>query len=260
MDPSQAIGNSYQTGREHQLGLDILRPARDALEAAGAHFSVNAIKDASTRARYVEGIQRISRMVQEEVTAGRMTAAHGAEFCQAMRNQIMVETRKVTSAQALPFAQVKKADGLAMDALLDRYAQRLFNKPFRLLGEAEKDRAYYAVIESAGRSNVRVTIGTARIRTAGKVGILLTATLAGYAIVTANDRMTEAARQGTVVGGGMLGGALAGLAISSICGPGAPFCAIAVLLIGSTSGAIVSDAAFDAYMDEVREFQAWQIR
>jgi hypothetical protein len=58
----------------------------------------------------------------------------------------------------------------------------------------------------------------------------------------------------------MIGGALAGLAVSSVCGPGAPLCAIAVLLIGSAAGATITGAAYDVYMDEVREFQAWRIR
>jgi hypothetical protein len=155
---------------------------------------------------------------------------------------------------------VKKAQGLHLETLLDRYSDRLFSKPFRSLTDAEKDRAYYAVIEAAGRNNVKITAKTARLRVAGKVGILVTAALAGYEIATADDKVGEAARQGTVIEGGMIGGALAALAVSSVCGPGAPFCAIAVLIIGSTAGATITGAAYDVYMDEVREFQAWKIR
>jgi hypothetical protein len=133
----------------------------------------------------------VSKLVQEEVDSGRMSAADGAAFCQTMRNQIMVETRKVTPPQGLPFAQAKKAEGLHLDTLLDRYSERLFSKPFRNLTDAEKDRAHYAVIEAAGRNNVKVTAKTARLRVAGKVGILVTAALAGYEIVKADDKVSE---------------------------------------------------------------------
>jgi hypothetical protein len=265
MPDNQANSNTvysgpYQTKQEHSLNSNILQSARDSFEAAGLYFSSNAISDASVRARYADGIRRVSKMVQEEVDSGRMSVADGASFCQTMRNQIMEETRKITSPQALPFAQVKKAQGLHLETLLDRYSDRLFSKPFRSLTDAEKDRAYYAVIEAAGRNNVKITAKTARLRVAGKVGILVTAALAGYEIATADDKVGEAARQGTVIEGGMIGGALAALAVSSVCGPGAPFCAIAVLIIGSTAGATITGAAYDVYMDEVREFQAWKIR
>jgi hypothetical protein len=257
---STVLHGPYETRQEHSLDRAFLKSARESLEAAGIYFSTSAISDATVRARYAEGIRRISRMVQEEVDAGRMSASEGAAFCNSMRNQIMEETRRVTSPQGLAAAQAKKAHGYTLDTILDRYSNRLFSKPFRYLTEAEKDQAYYSAIEAAGRNDVVVTAKTARLRTAGKVGILVSAALAGYSILTADDKLTETARQGTIIEGGMIGAFLAGLTISTICGPGAPFCAVAVLIIGSTAGATVTDVAYDRYLDEVREFQEWGIR
>lgn len=241
-------------------GSNILRSAREALESAGVYFGTQAISDAQTRTRYAEGIRRMSQMVQDEVNAGTMTAAEGAAFCQQMRNRIMEETRKATSPQGLPFAQAKKLDGRSLDWLLDRYSQKLFSKPFTSLSAAERDRAYWAVIEAAGHNNASVTAKVARLRTAGKVSILITAALAAHEVVTANDKATELARQGTIIQGGVLGGFIGGLAVSPVCGPAAPICAIAVLLIGSAAGSIATQMAFDAYEDELREFQAWRMR
>lgn len=53
-----------------------------------------------------------------------------------------------------------------------------------------------------------------------------------------------------IIGGGAAGGLLAGLGVSLICGPGAPFCAIAVVLAGGAVGGI----AADALDDELEEF------
>ncbi|MGA7815088.1 hypothetical protein, partial [Caballeronia sp.] len=256
---STAVNGPFQTKQEHALSSNVLKNARDSLESAGLYFSTMAISDAAVRARYDDGIRRLSGIVQEEVNAGRITPLEGAEFCQSTRNQIMEETRKVTSPWGLASAQNLKGEGVGLETILDRYSNRLFSKPFRLLTEAEKDRAYYAVIEAAGRSNAKVSAKTARLRVGGKVGILITGALAAYSIASADDKITETARQGTVVTGGMIGGALAGLAVSSVCGPGAPFCAIAVLIIGSSAAASLTDAAYDLYLEEVREFQAWGI-
>ncbi len=58
-----------------------------------------------------------------------------------------------------------------------------------------------------------------------------------------------------IIGGGAAGGLLAGLGVSLICGPGAPFCAIAVVLAGGAVGGI----AADALDDELEEFSKWEV-
>jgi hypothetical protein len=253
--------DQYDTNKEHSLdGSKILEAARNSLESAGASFATDAIVDSDTRQRYMDGIKRISRTVQTEVDSGHISAADGASYCQEMRNRILMEARKITSPQALGYAQYKKADGRSLPWLLDKYSDKLFQKPFSTLTDAEKDRAYYAVIEAAGRDDAKITAATGRLRTVGKVGLLITAALAAHAILTADDKIKEAAKQGTVLQGGVLGGYLAGLAVASICGPGAPFCAIAVVLIGSVMGSLSTEYSFDAYSDETEEYRTWKIQ
>ena len=92
------------------------------------------------------------------------------------------------------------------------------------------------------------------MKNAARGTILLTAGLAAYAILESDDKVTETSRQGTVIQGGMLGGYLAGLGTSFLCGPGAPLCALAVAIIGTTAGAMVTDV-FDAYEVEIKELQ-----
>lgn len=52
---------------------------------------------------------------------------------------------------------------------------------------------------------------------------------------------------------------LAGLGVSLICGPGAPFCAIAVVLAGSAAGGITGSLAADTLDDELEEFSKWEV-
>lgn len=63
---------------------------------------------------------------------------------------------------------------------------------------------------------------------------------------------------GVVIGGGAAGGFLAGLGVSLICGPGAPVCAIAVVLAGSAVGGVAGSMAAGSLDDEFEEFSKWE--
>ena len=80
-----------------------------------------------------------------------------------------------------------------------------------------------------------------------------------YEILNADNKVKETARQGLIIGGGAAGGLLAGLGVSILCGPGAPFCAIAVVLIGSVAGGVVGSGVAEALDDELEEFSHWDI-
>ena len=51
---------------------------------------------------------------------------------------------------------------------------------------------------------------------------------------------------------------LAGLGVSLICGPGAPVCAIAVVLAGSAVGGVAGSMAAGSLDDEFEEFSKWE--
>jgi hypothetical protein len=252
--------DEFNINQMHVLDDDsILKSARDALESAGARFSMDAIMDANVRVRYMNGIKRMSLAVQEEVASGRVSIRDAAIFCNEVRNQILEEGRKVTSTQARAYAEYLKPTGVSLDELLDKYSKP-FKKSFSELTEFEKNQVYYSVIEASGRDRATVTIATKRLKLIGKVGLLVTAVLATHAILNSENKVTEIARQGTVIQGGVLGMFVAGLTVGAICGPGAPACAVAVLLIGAATGSVATEVAFETYMDEVKEYATWGIR
>lgn len=249
----------FVVNQHHNLD-GVLQKAIEAFEAAASRFAADCIKDANARQAYMTNIKRISREVKAEVDRGKITVKDGAEFCHQMRNKIMNESRAVTSAQGRAYAESLKKEGKTLQNLLDEYSNKLFKRPFSALTDAEKNKVYYSVIESAGRDRASVTAATRRLRVLGKVGLLITAALGVHAIAIADNKQKETVRQGAIVGGGLAGGWLAGLAVSGICGPGAPICAVAVVLIGGIAGGLAAEGAVDAFDEELEEFTRWQIR
>jgi hypothetical protein len=250
---------SLAFNESHELD-GVLQKYLEAYEAAAARFATDAITDAAARQNYQKNTKRLAEMVLEEVRSGKITAKEGMEFAQQMRNQIMAETRALTSPQALAYAEKLKPTGLTVEYLLDKYAKELFNRPYSALTDAEKSKVYYAVIEAGGRSRPSVNVKTQRLRVAGKVCWLITAALAAYAIGTAENKGKETIRQGALLGGGFGGGALAGLAVSTICGPGAPICAVATVLVGTLAGGLAANILVDTFDEELEEFTRWGIR
>lgn len=55
------------------------------------------------------------------------------------------------------------------------------------------------------------------------------------------------------------GGFLAGLGVSAICGPAAPACAVAVVLIGSMAGGIAGSVVADTFDEELEELSHWEV-
>ena len=73
--------------------------------------------------------------------------------------------------------------------------------------------------------------------------------------MNAENQPKEAARQGIIVGAGAVGGILAGMGVSAICGPAAPIRAIAVVLAGTVAG----EAVASSLDEEQEEFTHWDI-
>ncbi|MDW5416457.1 hypothetical protein R6242_07705 [Iodobacter sp. CM08] len=231
-----------------------------AFEAAAAKFAENCIHDGIERQNYSKNIKRISQQIREDVANGKMSVKQGAEFSQTMRNRIMEELRVASSPVGKSFAKSLKKEGTSMQVLLDKYADGIFKKPYSALTSVEKNKIYYAVIEASGRSSARVNAVTSRLRLLGKVCLLVTAGYAIYSIGKAENKEKEAITQGTVIGAGLAGGWAAGLAVTAICGPAAPFCAVAVVLVGAMAAGAAADATLSAYDEELEEFTKWDVR
>lgn len=249
----------YQVNQRHELESP-LKKSLDMLEAAAARFATDAIKDGSVRISYQNNINRMAQAVLEEVNSGKLTAKEGMEFATAMRNKIMEEHRTVTSPQALASAEKHKLNGKTVEQLLDKKARDIYQKGFYILTPAEQNKVYYAVIESSARSSGKFDVKATRLKVMGKVAWIVTAALATHAVMGADNKKKEVVKQGATIGGGVAGGAAAGLMVSTICGPGAPICAIAVVLAGSVAGGLLAESIVDSLDEELEEFSRWQMQ
>jgi hypothetical protein len=200
-----------------------------------------------------------STAFQQHARAGNITVEDGTKFSNEMRNKIMFEHRKLTSAQGLAIVQKKKRAGKTHIDVLNEKSQAQFNKNYEQLSKLQQKEVLYRALERSGSANTNFTAGTKIMTAMGKVGIILTAVIATYQILNADDKPKETARQATILGGGAAGGFFAGLGISTICGPAAPACAIAVVLIGSIAGAIAGGVAADTFDAELEELAHWDI-
>ncbi|PWE45198.1 hypothetical protein C9I50_04290 [Pseudomonas prosekii] len=254
------VTGSYVVQREHALQHSPLDRALELMEGTALRFSLDAIHDEKVRANYLKNIKRIAQQTLTDVTAGKITAREGVDFSNQVRNKIMMEHRAFTSAQGLAVVQKKKADGRTVQSLLDRYSKNLFKKSYESLTPAEQSKVHYTILEAAGRDDSRFTSGTKKMRLMGKLGILVTAALASYQILNAENKTKETARQGIIIGSGAVGGLLAGLGVSAFCGPGAPICAFVVVIVGTIAGGVAGEVVTDSLDEELEEFSHWDIR
>lgn len=259
MTEPNLVTGSYVVKSEHTLNQSPLEMAVAGMEGAATRFSIDAIKDERVRASYERNIRRMSQQIFAEVRAGNISVEDGTKFSNEMRNKIMLEHRKMTSAQGLAIAQKKKKTGRAHSEILNEKSQAQFNKNYEQLSKAQQKEVLYRALERSGSANAKFSAGTKIMSVMGKVSIIMTAVLATYQILSADDKAKETARQATILGGGAAGGILAGLGVSAICGPGAPACAIAVVLIGSIAGGIAGGVAADTFDAELEELAHWDI-
>lgn len=253
------ITGSYIVKSEHTLAQSPLEMAIASMEGAATRFSIDAISDERVRASYESNIRRMSQQVLADVKAGNITVEDGAKFSNEMRNKIMFEHRKWTSAHGLAIAQKKKGSGKTHIENLNEKSQAQFNKNYEQLSSSQKKEVLYRALERSGGGNTKFTAGTKIMTAMGKVGIIVTAAIATYQILNADDKAKETARQVTILSGGAAGGFMAGMGVSAICGPAAPACAIAVVLIGSAVGAIAGGITADILDEELEELAHWDV-
>ncbi|WP_392564620.1 hypothetical protein RHO13_03955 [Orbus wheelerorum] len=120
------VPGQFPIENEHLINEDnrILDDSITDLESAAIKFSIDAIQDANVRQSYTNNIKRIGLEIKELVNTRKISVKEAAEFCYQMRNQIMAEHRKFTSAYGLAKATQHKKAPPSLDDLLSKYAQK----------------------------------------------------------------------------------------------------------------------------------------
>lgn len=265
-DLERAIEYSKQQDaiKNREYLIDYFSKAREELVSAGSKFAETAIRDSALRQVYAKNIKHVADEVLAEVNAGKIYARDGAKFCYDMRNKIMAEIRRLTSPMGVAEAERLKKKAKSFDEILEKNSQKLYNKSFSALNNAEVNKVFYATITSSGRNRPSVTAATKKLAILGGVALVVTGILAIWAICEADDKIREAIKQASVLSGSAIGGSLAGnLArfahLGDACGPYAAACILGIMIVGAVLGGILGGIASDTFEEEAAEFIRWKL-
>jgi 23S rRNA maturation mini-RNase III len=248
----------YLAEKIHPLGDEVLEKALQSFEGAALKFSADAIADAEQRGNYNQHVQRVKAEMLAEVKAGRVSVKEAAQHCYEMRNKIMAEIRDRSSVQGRAVAENKKMVSRALEDLMNEKAVAIFGNRFNDLSPQQKNSIHYEIIESSARPSAKYNTTNKVLRVTGKVLIVVTIAYAAYDIANADNKTKETIKQGALIGGGIAGTMAAGAAVSTLCGAGAPICAIALMLAGGLTGGWITSTVSESLDDELEEFTKWQ--
>lgn len=214
-----------------------------ALEAEVANAGVHLTVDSTARRLYTTQIRAMADGLRAEVEAGKLTWAQAARRAQETRNVIMDLMRGRSTPVGRAIAERLKKDGRTLNELIAKWTTELYGKTasFERLSPHEQNKVYAEIVKSAGRSKPNVTAAMSKLSHAGRGLIVLTLALSVYNVAVAEDKIEatkkEVAVTGAGIGGGIVGGAAAGL----VCGPGAPVCVTIGAFVGGALAAFGVD-------------------
>lgn len=224
-----------------------LDTAISSFESTAFNFSLRLIPDATARRQYNQRAISYSKDLVEQVKKGSLSASDAAKQASEMRNVIMEATRGKTSEIARAYAVRQKAVGKTLPELESKYAKKIFSKEFVSLSQNAKNKVWKEIVLASGRPQEKVNKIAKISGLAGRGLIFVTITVATYNIITADDKIKAASREGAVIGGGLLGSVAGGAAAGLACGPGAPVCVGIGIFIGGVMFAVGTDIAFDEF-------------
>lgn len=211
-------------------------------EVQAVNFAYRFANDSRTRSEYMRMTKEMSDGVRRSYMAGELTPKEAARAAQQMRNEILEFSRRNSSDVGRAVAKTKKAQGLGLDDLVERYAKQLHSKPFQELSDSERNAVYLKIVERSGAPNKGFNSAA---RTLGKTarGLwVLTACLATYNVVVSDNKLKQTGRELANIGGGF-GGSVAGGAAVGVWF-GGPIGIGAGVIIGGILGAIMADQVY----------------
>jgi hypothetical protein len=219
--------------------VDELKRALALLEGEAANLARILTTEDRVRKWYLKQISKASKDVMQEYRSGRLGALDAVRQAHGLRGQIVQDARNRGTALGRAIAIKLKKDNPPLRFFEDRNAIQLFEKPFADLNRQQQIKVWELTVIKSG---VDRSLISKLVKVGGHVGRgLWVATLAmvAYSVIEAENKAREAARQSVTIGGGIAGGAAGGAVAGLLCGPGAPICATAGVVIGGIVGALV---------------------
>jgi hypothetical protein len=215
----------------------------EALEAEIANLGAHVTIDSTARLHYAQQIKAMSNDLRAQVVNGRLTWKQAAEQAQETRNVIMELLRRRSTPVGRAFAEWLKPEGKGLNQLIGEKTVKLFGPSARFaeLLPNQQSTVYAKIVESAGKSDPRVTAAMRRASPAGRGLLVLSLSLSIYNIATAEDEVAAGKREALVTGAGIAGGIAGGAVAGLVCGPGAPACVSVGAFVGGALAAFGVD-------------------
>lgn len=235
-----------------QASSNELELALRGFETAATGFGTSIIKDPAARADYAKRTAAVRDELLSLVKQGKVTPHEAAKTANAMRNQIMEMTRLRITDLGLSISKELKAQGRSLEYMEDLKAKELFNKPMSALSASEKQTVWVKIVESAGKSNLRVNNMVKIFGQVGKGFLVASLAFAIYNVATTpeEDRPRQAAKEGTIAGGGMAGAALGSIAVAAMVSNPAGWVVGVSMFVGACVTAAGAAEAFDRIWPE----------
>jgi len=213
--------------------------AMKSLESQVANIGAHVTIDSTTRLAYSREIKAMAKKLESDALAGKITWAEAASQAQETRNMVMDIFRRRSTPVGRAMAQYLKIKGYSLNELVARHSIRHYGESavFKALSASQKNVVYASIVRSAGTSNLKVSTLLTRLSYAGRGLIVISLGVSAYNIATSTNKVAAAGKElattGAGIGGGIAGGAIAGLA----CGPGAPVCVTIGAFVGGALAA-----------------------
>lgn len=201
----------------------------------GAHLTI----DSATRTAYSKEIKTMSNALRDRAASGKITWGDAARQANETRNLILEVFRARSTSVGRAMAQKLKMRGASLNHLVASHTVLVHGTQvdFSRLTQSKKNAVYASIVTSAGRSNPKVSTAMARLSFAGRGLLVMSVGISAYNVAMSNNKLATASQElvstSASIGGGLAGGALAGLA----CGPAAPVCVTIGAFVGGAVAA-----------------------
>lgn len=221
--------------------------AFDFLKAELNNAGFVATVDGSARAGYDRLLREFRDDVFAQVKSGKLTWRAAAQQARGLRDDVMQLVRVRSTPVGRSLAEWHKSRSPTMNELIAAKTLKLFGRDanFTRLTVEQQNRIYAAIVESAGKSNPRITAAMRTLSRAGRGLLVLALGISIYNVAVADDKAGAALREGVVTGAGIAGGMAAGAMAGLLCGPGAPVCVTIGAFVGGAGAAMGVDYLWD---------------
>jgi hypothetical protein len=203
----------------------------------------------------------MSEDIRRQVSLGKLSWKEAAIQAQETRNLTLEIMRDRSTSVGRAFAEKMKTVAPNFETMVGRKTagfldyttqfdklplsdQNLVLSRFKSMSAAEKNLVFEEIVVSAGRGRDGVAKAMSTLRPAGRVVIFISIAISVYTVANAEDKLDAIGKESASflsgIGGGMLGGAAAGL----VCGPGAPVCVTIGAFVGGAAAAFAVDFAW----------------